>query len=132
MAPSAPFRRRLTRRECVTLLAYAAGSLTLGACRPSPPPSETVLIAEIPLSGGIITDHYVILQPQLGQFHAFSSRCPHAGLALTTVTSTAVVCTHHDAQFDPATGQAIAGPTTTALTPATVHSDGTTLTVTLP
>lgn len=67
--------------------------------------------SEIPVGGGIVlTDqHVVITQPTQGEFKAFSSRCLHQGLDVTSVSDGTITCAHHGSTYDAASG-AVTGP----------------------
>lgn len=104
-----------------------AGSLV--GCGTPAPEQTTIDVAEVPVGSGIITAGFVVLQPTAGEFLAYDARCPHADVLVTSVDSAGIHCRIHDAWFDAATGDAISGPTTEAMTAVPVRRDGDLLTV---
>lgn len=53
----------------------------------------------------------VVTQPTEGSFVVFSDTCPHQGGKITGMSAEGTLfCPLHSAQFDPATGEPVAGP----------------------
>lgn len=82
--------------------------------------------ADIPEGGGTIFAErgVVVTQPAAGEFKAFSSKCTHAGCAVSSVSDGAINCPCHGSKFDVATGAVKAGPATTPLPPAAITVEG--------
>ncbi|MFI6863907.1 Rieske (2Fe-2S) protein [Streptomyces sp. NPDC050421] len=82
--------------------------------------------ADIPEGGGKIfaEQGVVVTQPAAGEFKAFSSKCTHAGCAVSSVSDGAINCPCHGSKFDVATGAVKAGPATTALPTAAITVEG--------
>lgn len=104
------------------LSVLGAGALT--ACGPGEPGQVSIETALVPVGSGVIAEGYVILQPEAGSFHAFDARCPHADVLVTSVEADAIACRYHEATFDLASGEPIAGPAETGLIAAPVRVDG--------
>ena len=62
---------------------------------------------QVPVGGGVIFPNaaVVVTQPVKGQYHAFSTRCPHQGCQVASVTDGYIVCPCHNSRFAVATGQ---------------------------
>ena len=88
-----------------------------------------VPVTEVPEGGGIVRDRVVVTQPEAGTFKAFDATCPHQGCAVSSVTSSAIICPCHGSQFDPTTGDVTQGPATTGLTVLTATVEGQDVTV---
>jgi nitrite reductase/ring-hydroxylating ferredoxin subunit len=89
---------------------------------------NAIKTADIPVGGGNVFPELgvVVTQPEAGVFKAFSSRCPHMGNPIGSVSDGTVNCPSHGSKFDIATGEVKNGPAARAL-PAksvTVGSDG--------
>ncbi|WP_089105591.1 Rieske (2Fe-2S) protein [Streptomyces hyaluromycini] len=82
---------------------------------------------DIPEGGGTIykDQSVVVTQPTSGTYKAFSTKCPHAGCAVTSIANGEIVCPCHGSKFAIADGSVKQGPATTGLTAAniTVASD---------
>ncbi|MEO6996767.1 MAG: Rieske (2Fe-2S) protein [Terracoccus sp.] len=87
--------------------------------------------SEIPVGGGMIfaASMTVVTQPVAGTFKAFDTTCPHQGCPVTQVADGKIDCPCHGSQFDITTGNPVAGPAATGLTPKTITVTGTTFTV---
>ena len=88
--------------------------------------------SDVPVGGGTIFSDTktVVTQPQAGTFKAFDTTCPHAGCAVAKVADGKIDCPCHGSQFDITTGDRVAGPAPTGLTPKTITVTGQTFTVT--
>ncbi|MEU1439055.1 Rieske (2Fe-2S) protein [Streptomyces sp. NPDC005786] len=82
--------------------------------------------ADIPEGGGkVFAEHGVVVtQPAAGEFKAFSSKCTHAGCAVSSISDGAINCPCHGSKFDVATGAVKAGPATTPLPAAAIAVEG--------
>ncbi|MFD8812997.1 Rieske (2Fe-2S) protein [Streptomyces sp. NPDC059627] len=81
---------------------------------------------DIPEGGGTIyTDQAVVVtQPTSGTYKAFSTKCPHAGCAVTSIANGEIVCPCHGSKFAIADGSVKQGPATTGLTAANITVAG--------
>ncbi|MGW7236262.1 Rieske (2Fe-2S) protein [Streptomyces sp. NPDC054804] len=81
---------------------------------------------DIPEGGGTIykDQAVVVTQPTSGTYKAFSTKCPHAGCAVSSVADGAIVCPCHGSQFAIADGSVKKGPATTGLTAANITVSG--------
>ncbi|MEU7517534.1 Rieske (2Fe-2S) protein [Streptomyces sp. NPDC042898] len=81
---------------------------------------------DIPVGGGkvIAGQGLVITQPKAGEFHAFSSKCTHAGCAVSGVKDGVIVCPCHQSQFDVSDGSVKGGPATAPLPPTPIQVVG--------
>ncbi|WP_406098761.1 Rieske (2Fe-2S) protein [Streptomyces sp. NBC_01013] len=81
---------------------------------------------DIPEGGGKIfaEQGVVVTQPAAGEFKAFSSKCTHAGCAVSSVSDGTINCPCHGSMFDVATGAVTTGPATTPLPPAAITVQG--------
>ncbi|MEU2623806.1 Rieske (2Fe-2S) protein [Streptomyces sp. NPDC007157] len=81
---------------------------------------------DIPEGGGTIykDQAVVVTQPTSGTYKAFSTKCPHAGCAVSSVANGAIVCPCHGSQFAIADGSVKKGPATTGLTAANITVSG--------
>jgi nitrite reductase/ring-hydroxylating ferredoxin subunit len=81
--------------------------------------------SDVPVGGGVITDSYVVTQPESGTFKAFSNVCTHQSCKVTEVADKAIKCPCHHSTFDITTGAPTGGPATKSLTETAVkESDG--------
>ncbi|MFJ2093172.1 Rieske (2Fe-2S) protein [Streptomyces sp. NPDC087901] len=82
--------------------------------------------ADIPEGGGKVfaEQGVVVTQPAAGEFKAFSSKCTHAGCAVSSVSDGAINCPCHGSKFDVATGAVTTGPATTPLPAAAITVEG--------
>ncbi|MFE0644027.1 Rieske (2Fe-2S) protein [Streptomyces sp. NPDC058877] len=78
---------------------------------------------DIPVGGGkVLADKgLVITQPTAGEFKAFSSRCTHAGCAVSAVQDGVIVCPCHQSKFDVSDGSVKSGPATAPLPPEPIQ-----------
>ncbi|WP_181807688.1 Rieske (2Fe-2S) protein [Streptomyces shenzhenensis] len=81
---------------------------------------------DIPEGGGTIykDQAVVVTQPTSGTFKAFSTKCPHAGCAVTSIANGEIVCPCHGSKFAIADGSVKQGPATTGLTAADITVSG--------
>ncbi|MEU2337342.1 Rieske (2Fe-2S) protein [Streptomyces sp. NPDC006654] len=82
--------------------------------------------SDIPEGGGTIykDQAVVVTQPTSGAYKAFSTKCPHAGCAVSSVANGEIVCPCHGSKFAIADGSVKHGPATTGLTPAKITVAG--------
>ncbi|MCX5232309.1 Rieske (2Fe-2S) protein [Streptomyces sp. NBC_00233] len=82
--------------------------------------------ADIPVGGGkILADKGVIItQPKAGEFKAFSSKCTHAGCAVSSIKDGVIVCPCHQSQFDVSDGSVKSGPAGSPLPPTPIQVVG--------
>ena len=87
--------------------------------------------SEIPVGGGTIfaASMTVVTQPKAGTLKAFDTTCPHQGCPVNQVANGTIDCPCHGSQFDITTGNPVAGPAVTGLTPKTIKVTGDTFTV---
>ncbi|MEF9881664.1 Rieske (2Fe-2S) protein [Streptomyces sp. P9-A4] len=81
---------------------------------------------DIPVGGGkVLADKgLVITQPRAGEFKAFSSKCTHAGCAVSDVKDGVIVCPCHQSHFDVSDGSVKSGPATAPLPPEPIQVVG--------
>ncbi|MDV9192862.1 Rieske (2Fe-2S) protein [Streptomyces sp. SR27] len=81
---------------------------------------------DIPVGGGkVLADKgLVITQPKAGEFKAFSSKCTHAGCAVSDVKDGVIVCPCHQSHFDVSDGSVKSGPATAPLPPEPIQVVG--------
>ncbi|MFF4901222.1 Rieske (2Fe-2S) protein [Streptomyces sp. NPDC001068] len=81
---------------------------------------------DIPEGGGTIykDKSVVVTQPAAGTYKAFSTKCPHAGCAVSSIANGAIVCPCHGSEFAIADGSVKKGPATTGLTAADITVSG--------
>ncbi|MEU9156825.1 Rieske (2Fe-2S) protein [Streptomyces sp. NPDC048417] len=82
--------------------------------------------SDIPEGGGTIykDQAVVVTQPASGTYKAFSTKCPHAGCAVSSIANGAIVCPCHGSEFAIADGSVKKGPATTGLTAANITVSG--------
>ncbi|MGW5651951.1 Rieske (2Fe-2S) protein [Streptomyces humi] len=82
--------------------------------------------SDIPEGGGTIykDQAVVVTQPTSGTYKAFSTKCPHAGCAVSSVADGEIVCPCHGSKFAIADGSVKQGPATTGLTAANITVAG--------
>jgi Rieske Fe-S protein len=87
--------------------------------------------SDIPEGGGkIFKDKAVVVtQPASGTFKAFSTKCPHQGCAVSSISSGAIHCPCHGSQFSVEDGSVKKGPATTGLTAQNVTVSGDSITL---
>ncbi|HEX3004078.1 MAG TPA: Rieske (2Fe-2S) protein [Angustibacter sp.] len=109
---------RMPRRRTVLHAggALAVGGFTVSACGAgsTPQSAPTTVVTgpvgtpdQVPVGGGVIFPKaaVVVTQPVQGQFRAFSTRCPHQGCAVASVSDGFIVCPCHNSRFAVATGE---------------------------
>ena len=81
---------------------------------------------DIPEGGGTIykDQAVVVTQPTSGTYKAFSTKCPHAGCAVSSIANGEIVCPCHGSQFSIEDGSVKKGPATTGLTAANITVSG--------
>ncbi|MFD4375555.1 Rieske (2Fe-2S) protein [Streptomyces sp. NPDC058486] len=81
---------------------------------------------DIPVGGGkVLADKgIVITQPKAGEYKAFSSKCTHAGCAVSEVKDGVIVCPCHQSKFDMSDGSVKSGPATSSLPPEPIEVKG--------
>ncbi len=113
-------------------LAASAGAVgSLSGCGNDKPKADPVSLkaAEVPVGSGVVKGSWVIVQPEKGQFHAFSAVCPHQGCLVKTVTKTDIICPCHSSDFSTQDGAVKSGPAQEGLSPAKLEQKGKDLTV---
>ncbi|MFF3838382.1 Rieske 2Fe-2S domain-containing protein [Streptomyces sp. NPDC001930] len=82
--------------------------------------------ADIPVGGGkILADKGVVItQPKAGEFKAFSSKCTHAGCAVSSIKDGVIVCPCHQSHFDVSDGSVKSGPAGSPLPPTPIQVVG--------
>lgn len=85
-----------------------------------------VAAADVPVGGGVaITDQQVVVvQPEKGEFKAYSSVCTHQGGAITRVEDGEMVCSLHQSHFAIDDGDAVSGPASNPLPEVKVRVQG--------
>ncbi|MDX3458483.1 Rieske (2Fe-2S) protein [Streptomyces sp. ME02-8801-2C] len=121
-------------RRTVMAAAGAAGlTAALTACGSEDDSSGTALAktSDIPEGGGkIFADQGVVVtQPTAGTFKAFSSKCTHAGCAVTGITNGVITCPCHKSEFSVADGSVKKGPATQALAAESIKVSGDSITL---
>lgn len=86
---------------------------------------------DIPEGGGkIFADQGVVVtQPTAGTYKAFSSKCTHAGCAVTGVTNGVITCPCHNSEFSVTDGSVKKGPATEALAAEEITVSGDSITL---
>ncbi len=112
----------LDRRSALAAVAVAGvGVPFLAACgddssssKASSSPSGTVLTSTeaVPVGGGVILEdeNVVVVQPEAGEYKAFSSVCPHQGCQVSEIKDSEVICHCHGSHFALDDGAPITGP----------------------
>ncbi|WP_436534191.1 Rieske (2Fe-2S) protein [Actinoplanes sp. HUAS TT8] len=81
--------------------------------------------SDVPVGGGVITDTYVVTQPESGTYKAFTNVCTHQGCKVAEVVNKVIKCNCHQSTFDISTGAPTGGPATSSLAETAVkESDG--------
>ncbi|MER5312077.1 Rieske (2Fe-2S) protein [Streptomyces sp. NPDC002773] len=127
----------VARRTVVAAAGSAGLAAALAACggggeedkNPAPEGTEGAALArtgDIPVGGGkILADKgLVITQPKAGEFKAFSSKCTHAGCAVSSIKDGVIVCPCHQSHFDVSDGSVKSGPATAPLPPEPIQVVG--------
>lgn len=85
---------------------------------------------DVPLGGGVILDEQkiVVVQPEAGEFAAFTAVCPHQGCLVTSVAANEIICACHDSRFSAVDGSVLRGPAQQGLTSAALSVDGSQIT----
>jgi len=86
---------------------------------------------DIPEGGGkIFKDQGVVItQPTAGTYKAFSSKCTHAGCAVTGVADGVITCPCHNSEFSVTDGSVKKGPATEALAAEQITVSGDSITL---
>lgn len=73
---------------------------------------QAVASGSVPVGSGLVLEDVgaVVTQPTQGEYHVFSSTCPHANGKVTTFEQGRPACLLHGSMFDPKTGDVVAGP----------------------
>ncbi|MFE5709443.1 Rieske (2Fe-2S) protein [Streptomyces sp. NPDC056501] len=127
----------VARRTVVSAAGAAGLAAALAACgggdtedkgsgTEEQPGAALARTADIPVGGGkvIAGQGLVITQPKAGEFHAFSSKCTHAGCAVSEVKDGVIVCPCHQSRFDVSDGSVKGGPATAPLPPTPIQVVG--------
>lgn len=126
------------RRTVVRAGAVGLTLAGLAGCGPDGPDASTaadgsveVPVSEVPLGGSayLASERLVLTHPREGEFHAFEAACPHEGCLVRGVEREVLLCPCHGSEFDPATGQRLAGPAPDGLPERVVEVAGDTLRV---
>ena len=125
-------------RRTVMAAAGAAGlAVALTACGSDDDSSDSAAgtalakTSDIPEGGGkIFKDQGVVVtQPTAGTYKAFSSKCTHAGCAVTGITNGVITCPCHKSEFSVADGSVKKGPATKALAAESIKVSGDSITL---
>ncbi|MEU2079633.1 Rieske (2Fe-2S) protein [Streptomyces sp. NPDC013489] len=124
----------VTRRTVVAAAGGAGLAAALTACggggtndKVEAAEGETLArTADIPVGGGkVLADKGVVItQPKAGEFLAFSSKCTHAGCAVSGVKDGVIVCPCHQSHFDMSDGSVKSGPAGSPLPPTPIQVVG--------
>ncbi|WP_435971222.1 Rieske (2Fe-2S) protein [Streptomyces sp. Qhu_M48] len=124
----------VARRTVVAAAGGAGLTAALAACggggtddgTPAPEGTALARTGDIPVGGGkVLADKgLVITQPKAGEFKAFSSKCTHAGCAVSGVKDGVIVCPCHQSHFDMSDGSVKSGPATAPLPPEPIQVVG--------
>jgi nitrite reductase/ring-hydroxylating ferredoxin subunit len=79
--------------------------------------TELVAAADVPVGGGVaLTDRkLVVVQPEEGEFKAYTNVCTHQGGAITRVEDGEMICSLHQSHFAIEDGEAVSGPASNPL-----------------
>ena len=130
-------------RRTVMAAAGAAGlTVALTACgadddssdsaaQPGAAGTALAKTSDIPEGGGKIFKEQgvVVTQPTAGTFKAFSSKCTHAGCAVTGITDGVITCPCHKSEFSVADGSVKKGPATKPLPAESIKVSGDSITL---
>lgn len=83
-----------------------------------------VAAADVPEGGGVIAGDYVITQPEVGTYKAFSKVCTHQGCDVSKVDGGVIICLCHNSEFSIKTGAPQSGPAQQKLPETKVKRDG--------
>jgi Rieske Fe-S protein len=121
---------RRTFLGCAAAATAAAAGCTTGRAAESS--SFTVSAEEIPVGGAKFfpSQGTVVTQPNLGEFHAFSTTCPHKGCAVNELRNGLIRCPCHGSRFDLTDGSAERGPARKPLARRETTIDGTNIRIT--
>ncbi|OFS27623.1 ubiquinol-cytochrome c reductase iron-sulfur subunit [Brevibacterium sp. HMSC07C04] len=104
-----------------TVAATGAG---LAACSSQDLGEIELNAADVPEGSGVIKDNFVVVQPEKGQFKAFSAVCPHQGCLVNQVDEEKIVCPCHTSHFSSKDGSFISGAAQQGLEEAQLTQDG--------
>ncbi|MDF5759212.1 Rieske (2Fe-2S) protein [Spongiactinospora sp. TRM90649] len=82
--------------------------------------------ADIPEGGGAVfkNENVVVVQPQAGEFKAFSATCTHNGCTVADVSDGLINCPCHGSKFKIADGSVAGGPASKPLPEKQIKVDG--------
>ena len=126
----------LSRRRLLAAGGVGLGTLGLAGCAGAPDVPEVtgsasgdvlVPLAEVPVGGAYELSldgrRVLVSRPREDDVVAFDAECTHQGCTVRA-TDDGLVCPCHSSAFDPATGEVLAGPATSPLTPVEVAVRG--------
>jgi nitrite reductase/ring-hydroxylating ferredoxin subunit len=107
-----------------------AGTAAPEAAGASGAGTELAKTTDIPEGGGKIfaSQSVVVTQPTAGTFKAFSSKCTHAGCAVTSVSDGTILCPCHNSKFSATDGSVQSGPAPSALPAVAITVTGDSIT----
>ena len=125
------------RRTVMTAAGAAGLAVALTACGSGDDSSDSAAgtalakTSDIPEGGGkIFKDQGVVVtQPTSVIYKAFSSKCTHAGCAVTGITNGVITCPCHQSEFSVADGSVKKGPATKALAAESITVSGDSITL---
>ncbi|TWH75634.1 Rieske (2Fe-2S) protein [Modestobacter roseus] len=90
--------------------------------------SRLVALGEVPVGGSyelsVDGQRVVLSRPADDVVVAFDAACTHQGCAVRPAEGDRLACPCHGSEFDPFTGEALAGPATEPLAPVAVRVSG--------
>ena len=126
----------LSRRDLLLAGGVGLGALGVAGCAGGPQVPDLagleagdvlVPLAEVPVGGAYEVSldgrRVLVTRPADDAVVAFDAECPHQGCTVRS-TDDGLVCPCHSSAFDPATGDVLAGPATSPLTPLEVALRG--------
>ncbi|MGY1855070.1 Rieske (2Fe-2S) protein [Modestobacter sp. SYSU DS0290] len=125
-----------SRRALLVAGGAGLGLAALTACAGTDVPEVTgastgsrlVGLGEIPVGGSyelsVNGQRIVLTRPADDVLVAFDAACTHQGCAVRPAEDERLACPCHGSVFDPATGEALAGPATEPLAPVAVRVSG--------
>ena len=123
-----------SRRSALAVMGSALAAIGFGS--PAQAAGKTYKVCKpsaIPVKGGksfVVGGRKILItQIKSGSFKAFDATCTHAGCPVTQISSSAMTCTCHGAQFSPTTGAVLSGPARAPLQKITVKLVSGTVTV---